>query len=88
MLIESICSEDVDHEFKTLLVYFNASSMCSVEIYNKSIDTNEVQSVYWEKHRLKSQKTWIFILALLLTSHVTLDKLSLSLCFLTYLSIL
>lgn len=55
----------MDHEFKTLLAYFSASSMCSellVKIYVKSIDTIGVQSVYWEEHRLKSQKSWIFIL--------------------------
>lgn len=86
MLIQSICSKDVNHIFKTLLIYFNASSICSRYVIRALTQMGAV--VYWEMHGNKSQKTWIFILALLLTSHVTLDKLSLSLCFLNDLPIL
>lgn len=87
MLIQSAHTIYAILNSRLLLVYFNASSMYSelfVEIYNKTTDTNGVQLAYWLEHGLESQKTWIFILALLLNSHVTLDKL----CFHTYLPIL
>lgn len=48
MLIQTTYSEELDHEFNYLLIYFKVSSICNklfIEISNKNIDTHRVKSL-------------------------------------------
>ena len=48
MLIQKTYSEELDHEFNYLLIYFKVSSVCNklfIEICNENIDTNRVKSL-------------------------------------------